>query len=63
MPADAIEGLNRALASWGGQYESEVYEGCGHGWTVPDHPAYNKPQAERAFTRLAALLSATPGAL
>lgn len=58
MPADAIDTLNRSLASWGGQYESEVFEGCSHGWTVPDHPAYNKPQAERAFQKLSALLAA-----
>jgi carboxymethylenebutenolidase len=59
MPAEAIDKLNRALASWGGQYESEVFEGASHGWTVADHPAYNKPQAEKAFTKLSALLSGT----
>jgi carboxymethylenebutenolidase len=35
MPEEAIEKLNRALESWGGQYESEVYEGAYHSWTVP----------------------------
>jgi len=59
MAADAIERLNRALEGWGGQYESEVFEGCAHGWTVPDHPAYNKSQADRAFAKLSALLSIT----
>ncbi|MBV8176320.1 MAG: dienelactone hydrolase family protein, partial [Verrucomicrobia bacterium] len=42
----------RALQAWGGQYESEVYEGAYHGWTVPDSPAYNHHQAERAFEKL-----------
>jgi len=59
MPSDAIEGLNRALASWGGRYESEVFEGCSHGWTVPDHPAYDQSQAGRAFEKISALLSDT----
>jgi carboxymethylenebutenolidase len=58
MPAEAIEKLNRALAAWGGTYESEVYEGARHGWTVPDHTVYNEPQAERAFGKLTSLLSA-----
>lgn len=52
MPEEAIGKLNDALAAWGGRYESEVYGGAEHGWTVPDHPAYNHPQAERAFEKL-----------
>lgn len=52
MPQEAINKLNKALAAWGGPYESEVYDGASHGWTVPDHPFYNHPQAERAFEKL-----------
>ena len=52
MPVEAIAKLEEALKSWGGEYESEVYQGAHHGWTVPDHPAYNQPQAERAFVKL-----------
>lgn len=60
MPKAAIEKFERALAAWGGRYESEVYDGARHGWTVPDHhPAYNEPQAERAFAKLKALLAET----
>jgi carboxymethylenebutenolidase len=59
MPQEAIEKLNRALQAWGGHYESEVYEGAYHGWTVPDSPAYNQPQAERAFARLTQLFAQT----
>jgi carboxymethylenebutenolidase len=59
MPKEAIEKLDRALTAWGGQYESEVYEGAHHGWTVPDNPAYNEPQAERAFTSLTTLFAET----
>jgi carboxymethylenebutenolidase len=61
MPAEAIERLDRALAAWGGQYESEVYEGASHSWTVPDSPVYNQPQAERAFGKLTQLFSETLG--
>ena len=36
--------------------EIEVYEGAMHGWCPPDSRVYNQPQAERAWTRLLALL-------
>ncbi|HEX3684433.1 MAG TPA: dienelactone hydrolase family protein [Bryobacteraceae bacterium] len=52
MPQEAIDRLNDALAAWGGQYESEVYDRALHGWTVPDNPSYDHPQAERAFEKL-----------
>jgi carboxymethylenebutenolidase len=57
MPREAIETLDRALEHWGGHYESEVYKGAAHSWTVPDSPVYNETQAERAFTKLTALLA------
>jgi carboxymethylenebutenolidase len=57
MPQEAIEKLDRALEEWGGRFESEVYEGAYHSWTVPDSPVYNAPQAERAFAKLKELLS------
>jgi carboxymethylenebutenolidase len=59
MPAEAIEKLDRTLEEWGGNYQSEVYAGAFHGWTVPDHPVYNQPQAERAYGKLAELLAST----
>ncbi len=59
MPKEAIEKFERALASWGGRYESETYDGAHHSWTMPDSPAYNQPQAERAFGKLVDLFSAT----
>jgi carboxymethylenebutenolidase len=36
--------------------EVEVYKGD-HGWTVPDSPSYNQPEAERAWTRMSALFA------
>ena len=59
MPQEAIEKLERALEVWGGAYESKVYEGAYHGWTVPDSPVYNRPQAERAFQKLTELFAQT----
>ena len=59
MTAEDIAGFEQALNKWGGEYTSEVYEGAHHGWTVPDNPAYNKPQAERAFTKMTALFRET----
>jgi carboxymethylenebutenolidase len=55
MNSEAITSLVKALKDWGGHFESEIYEGAHHGWTVPDNPSYNQPQAERAFTKLIAL--------
>ena len=52
MNSEAIAGLEKSLKEWGGRFESEVYEGAHHGWTVPDNPVYNQPQAERAFAKL-----------
>lgn len=59
MPAEAIEKLNHALEAWGGKYESEVYDGAFHSWTVPDSPVYHQPQAERAFEKLTNLFAET----
>ena len=55
MNSQAIAGLDEALKEWGGRYESEIYEGAKHGWTVPDNPAYNQPQTERAYAKLKSL--------
>jgi carboxymethylenebutenolidase len=59
MPAEAIKKLDLALDAWRGRYQSEVYDGAFHGWTVPGGPVYNHEQAERAFEKLTALLADT----
>jgi carboxymethylenebutenolidase len=61
MPREAIEELDRALATWGGRYESEVYAGAHHSWTEPDSPVYNAAQAERAFQKLLDWFAVDPG--
>jgi len=59
MTADNIAHFEQALAAWGGTYRSETYAGCSHGWTVPDNPVFNPPQAERAFAELTELFAET----
>ena len=61
MTAEDIAGFEKALEQWGGEYTSEVYEGAHHGWTVRDNPAYNEPQAERAFKKMKALFGESLG--
>ena len=59
MPPAAITQLDRALEDWGGRYQSELYAGALHGWTVPDSAVYDEAQAKRAFEKLSSLLSET----
>jgi carboxymethylenebutenolidase len=60
---DAKDKLKEAFATAKVAAEVEVYQGL-HGWCVPDMPAeagkpiYNKPDAERAWTKLVALYKA-----
>lgn len=59
MPAETIEKFEEALRNWGGEYQSETYEGAFHSWTTLDSPVYNQAQAERAFAMLTELLKST----
>jgi carboxymethylenebutenolidase len=56
MPPQAIEKLDDALKGWGGVYQSEIYDGARHGWTVPGRPVYDKAASERHFVKLFDLL-------
>ena len=58
MPKDAIDKLDKALAAWGGKYQSEIYPDAKHSWTVPDSPVYDKAQADVAFQKLTELFQA-----
>ncbi len=59
MNTEAITELVKSLKAWGDRYESEIYEGAHHGWTVADNPNYNQPQAERAYAKLTELFRET----
>src|SRR5579875_358901 len=58
MPKDAIDNLEKSLAAWGGIYQSEIYVGTKHSWTVPDSPVHDKAQADRAFQKLTEIFKA-----
>lgn len=61
---DAKDKLKEAFAAAKVPAEIEVYPAAVHGWCVPDMPAqngkpiYNKPDAERAWSKLVALYKA-----
>jgi len=55
---EAKDKLKEAFAAAGVPAAVEVYPGAKHGWCVPDMPAYNPPDAERAWARLMALYDA-----
>jgi len=62
---DAKDKLREAFAAAQNPAEIEVYTQAQHGWCVPDmpkqangEPIYNKPDAERAWSKLVALYKA-----
>ena len=59
MSLESIEKFEAALREWGGEFESETYDGAYHSWTTLDSPVYNAPQAERAFQKLTQLFATT----
>lgn len=54
-PGDKVA-LKAAAAAADRKAEVEVYGGD-HGWTVPDSPAYNKAEGDRAFARMYVLFA------
>jgi carboxymethylenebutenolidase len=59
MPPEAIAKLEAALKAWGGEYESETYEGALHGWMIPGGRVYHPVQSERGFEKLIELFDET----
>jgi carboxymethylenebutenolidase len=58
---DQIAKLEDTLKGWGGVFQSEIYEGARHGWTVPGRDVYNEKQAERHYEKLFDLLKRNIG--
>lgn len=58
---EQIATLEETLRAWGGKFQSEVYEGARHGWTVPGRDIYNEKQAEKHYAKLLDLLKRTIG--
>ena len=55
MSTEAIEKLEWALRSRGGEYESEMYD-ARHGWMIPGGRVYDPQNAERGFEKLMEVL-------
>jgi len=55
MNAEQIEKFEWALRSWGGDYQSEMYD-AKHGWMIPGGRVYDPDNAERGFDKLMHLL-------
>jgi carboxymethylenebutenolidase len=58
MPTEAIDKLEWALRSWGGEYASETYP-AKHGWMIPGREVFDPPSARKGFDRLMELLHET----
>jgi carboxymethylenebutenolidase len=56
---EQIAALDTALDEAGARYQSEVYAGAAHGYTMADTPAYNERATERHFDALYDLLERT----
>jgi carboxymethylenebutenolidase len=59
---EQIATVEGALTAAGKTFESTVYPGAEHGYTMADTPAYDEASAERAYKELLALLSRTVAA-
>lgn len=59
---EQIATVEGALGTAGLTFESTVFPGAEHGYTMADTPAYDEAAAERAYTELSALLSRTVAA-
>ena len=55
MNIEQIEKLEWALQSWGGDYQSEIYD-AKHGWMIPGREVYDPRNAARGFEKLTELL-------
>lgn len=59
MPPEQIERFQQALEETPLHYETELYKGAAHGFTMKDLPAYNEPALKRHWKKLAELFSRT----
>ena len=59
IPFDRLDELHSALSSAGADFQSEIYEGAGHGFAVPGHRAYMVEASEKHFKALLSLFADT----
>lgn len=60
MPTEAIEKFEWALSSWGGEYQSEVYD-ARHGWMIPGGRVFDEQNAQRGFEKTMQLFGTSLG--
>jgi carboxymethylenebutenolidase len=53
--------LEDTLKAWGGKFQSEMYEGARHGWTMPGREVFHAQQAERHHEKMLDLMKRTIG--
>jgi carboxymethylenebutenolidase len=56
-----IARLEDTLKGWGGAFQSEMYEGALHGWTMPGRDVFDEKQADRAYGKMLDLMQRTIG--
>jgi carboxymethylenebutenolidase len=59
MPIEDIKRLEDALSAAGTRYESELYAGALHGYTMPDLPVYNETACDKHWGRMLGLFAKT----
>jgi carboxymethylenebutenolidase len=59
MPSEDIARLDEALKAGGNRYQSELYTGALHGFTMADLPVYNKAASDKHWDRLLDLFAKT----
>jgi carboxymethylenebutenolidase len=59
MDPEQMARLTRALAEAHVRHTAELYVGAQHGWTQTDTPAYDRPSAERHWSRMLELFGRT----
>jgi carboxymethylenebutenolidase len=59
MPLEAIAQLDEALKAATVRFQTEVYTGALHGFTMPDLPVYNEAACEKHWERLLGLYGRT----
>jgi carboxymethylenebutenolidase len=59
LPPDQIERFQQALEETPLRYETEVYKGAAHGFTMRDLPAYNEQALKKHWKKVAELFTRT----
>jgi carboxymethylenebutenolidase len=59
LPPEQVERFQQALEETPLHYETEIYKGAGHGFTMRDLPAYNEPALKKHWKKVSELFTRT----